>query len=76
MMRLRLCPGIGHIRGMSTSRPGDILLARFAPDADPEKREEAREALRRYGFILLRIGERHFEAESADSPESAWRPII
>lgn len=42
-------------------QPGDLIIDRYLPDASPEKREEAREALRAHALLLVRIGERVLE---------------
>lgn len=58
-------------------RPGDLILDRILPEADQETRERAREALRRYGLALLRLGERIDQAERlTDSRNRSRRPII
>lgn len=40
------------------SRPGDIILDRYMPDASPEAREEARENLYALAAAVVRICER------------------
>ena len=39
-------------------RPGDLILMRYMPNATEEEREDARENLRRFARVLLRIEER------------------
>ena len=39
-------------------RPGDIILDRYMPGASDAEREEARENLRAYAAIVLRIATR------------------
>ena len=39
-------------------RPGDFILDRYMPDATPVQREEARENLRAYAAVVLRIATR------------------
>lgn len=53
-------------------RLGDRIIDRYAPGATPEQREQGREALLNYAWVLLRIGERLY-AERQDSPESHGR---
>ena len=48
-------------------RPGDLILDRYLSDADEETRERAREALRRFAMLLVRIGER-IETEQSTAP--------
>ena len=61
-----------------TSKPGDLLLNRYFSDADPETRERAREAFRRYAHHLVRIGEclLREEQQQVDSTEFDRRPTI
>ena len=54
---------------MPAHRPGDIILDRYLPNASPEKREEARENLRRLGRLLIRVHER----QAFDNPHPAIR---
>ena len=54
---------------MPPHRPGDIILNRYLPNAFPEKREEARENLRRLGRLLIRVHERL----AVDNPQSSIR---
>jgi len=58
-------------------QPGDLILDRYLPDADDETRERAREVLRRYTLLLIRIG-RDMRADlgTTDSSEQDWRPRI
>ncbi len=56
----------------SERRPGDLLLDRFFPDADVETRERAREVLRAYARILLRLGTRLHE-DALHLPDSQER---
>lgn len=60
------------------SRAGDLILDRYLPDADEETRERAREALRAWALVLIRIGERIAEEQSpgVDSPELDRRRTI
>lgn len=51
-------------------QPGDYILNRYIPDATPEKREEARAALLRFGLTLVRWGERELAERNRDSQES------
>jgi len=39
-------------------QPGDLILDRYMPDATDEEREAARENLRQYAGIVLRIATR------------------
>ena len=39
-------------------QPGDLIIDRYIPNATPEQREEAREALRKHALLLLRFAER------------------
>ena len=39
-------------------RPGDLILDRYMPDASDTEREEARENLRAYAAVVLRIATR------------------
>ena len=39
-------------------RPGDLILDRYMPDATLEQREEARNSLRAYAAVVLRIATR------------------
>jgi len=57
----------------SDRKPGDLILDRYLPNATPEAREEAREALRKHALLLVRWGERTRFERNADSPESAGR---
>lgn len=52
------------------TQPGDYILNRYIPDATPEKREEARAALLRFGITLVRWGERELARRDRDSQES------
>jgi hypothetical protein len=54
---------------MPEHRPGDIILDRYLPNASSEKREEARENLRRLARLLIRVHER----QAVDNPRSATR---
>jgi hypothetical protein len=45
-------------------RPGDLILDRYLPDADEETRERARDALRQWALMLIRIGERVSDEQS------------
>ena len=54
---------------MPPHRPGDIILDRYLPNASPEKREEARENLRRLGRLLIRVHTRL----AVDNPQVAIR---
>ena len=54
---------------MPTHRPGDIILDRYLPNASPEKREEARENLRRLGRLLIRVHTRL----AVDNPQTSIR---
>jgi hypothetical protein len=54
---------------MPPHRPGDIILDRYLPNASPEKREEARENLRRLGRLLIRVHTRL----AVDNPQSSIR---
>ena len=54
---------------MPPHRPGDIILDRYLPNASPEKREEARENLRRLGRLLIRVHRRL----AVDNPQSSIR---
>lgn len=56
-------------------RAGDKLLDRYLPDASPEQRERAREALFEYARVLEALGERMMR-ESRDSALSASQDII
>jgi hypothetical protein len=38
-----------------TGKPGDYILDRYLPHASAEKREEARENLRRLARLLIRV---------------------
>ena len=40
------------------SRPGDLILDRYMPDASEAEREEARENLRAYAAVVLQIATR------------------
>ncbi len=42
-------------------RPGDYLLNRYFPDADPETRERARETFREFARVLEELGEEEME---------------
>lgn len=65
------------VRMDSEQRPGDLIIDRYLPDIDPEKREEAREALRAHALLLIRIGERIMaDVPNGDSPESVGRRRI
>lgn len=44
-----------HVPGY---QPGDLIIDRYIPNATPEQREEAREALRKHALLLIRWGER------------------
>lgn len=55
----------------SDRKPGDLILDRYLPNATPDAREEAREALRKHALLLIRWGERALSEQAADSPESA-----
>lgn len=57
----------------SDRKPGELILDRYLPNATPEVREEAREALRKHALLLIRWGERALFEKGADSPESAGR---
>ena len=59
----------------SQSKPGDLLLDRYFPDADHETRERAREAFSRYATILYRIGNK-IDAECLDSTNIADGVIL
>jgi hypothetical protein len=63
---------------ITAQKPGDVLLDRYFPKADPDTREQAREAFRAYAGHLVRIGERilHQEKQAADSTKSDRRPTI
>lgn len=52
------------------TQPGDYILNRYIPDATPEKRQEARAALLRFGMTLVRWGERELARRDRDSQES------
>ena len=54
---------------MPPHRPGDIILDRYLPNASTEKREEARENLRRLGRLLIRVHERL----AVDNPQASIR---
>jgi len=41
-----------------TRRPGDLILDRYMPNASDVEREEARENLRAYAAVVLRIATR------------------
>jgi hypothetical protein len=49
----------------SNRRPGDIILDRYLSNARPEKREEARENLRRFARLLIRVHERRAREKNA-----------
>ena len=55
--------------GMPQHRPGDRILDRYLPHASSEKREEARENLKRLARLLIRVHERL----SLDNPQQAIR---
>ena len=40
------------------NRPGDLILDRYMPNASEAEREEARENLRAYAAVVLRIATR------------------
>jgi hypothetical protein len=44
-------------------RPGDIILDRYMPNASEAEREEARENLRAYAAVVLRIATRQATEE-------------
>ena len=52
-------------------RPGDLLLARYFPNADEETRERAREAFREWALLILRIGRSVRDAQSTASNSQA-----
>jgi len=56
-------------------RPGDLILDRYMPNASTAEREEARNNLRAYARVLIRIGER-LAAEARDSRESGGDATI
>lgn len=60
----------------SDRKPGDLILDRYLPNATPEAREEARDALRNHALLLLRWGEHAFLEQTANSPDSAGRRKI
>ena len=49
-------------------RPGDLILNRVMPNATNEEREAARENLRQFAEIVVRIAERITRDEKFDSP--------
>ena len=59
---------------LRTPRPGDLILNRYMPNATEEEREEARDNLRAYAMVVLRIAtrlateeyEREIRAREAD----------
>ena len=58
-------------------QPGDLLLARFLPDADAETREKAREFFQSLALLLVRVGEKVARMQLAeDSTDLARRPKI
>jgi hypothetical protein len=54
---------------MPEYRPGDHILDRYLPNASAEKREEARENLRRLVDLIIRVNERL----AAGNPQQATR---
>ena len=56
---------------MPPDRPGDIILDRYLPGASEEKREEARENLKRLARLFIRVRERL----SRDNPQGTIRAI-
>jgi len=54
---------------MPEHRPGDIILDRYLSNASTEKRQEARENLRRLARLFIRVHERL----AVDSPHPATR---
>jgi len=54
---------------MPSHRPGDIILDRYLANASPQKREEARENLRRLGRLLIRVHARL----AVDNPQASIR---
>ena len=49
-------------------RPGDLIIDRYLPDASPEDRERAREVLREYALLLIRMGDRIMRDNEASPP--------
>ncbi len=51
--------------------PGDVILNRYLPDASEEARADAREKLRAFALLMIRIGSRLEDEGYAggDSPE-------
>jgi hypothetical protein len=54
---------------MPTRFPGDIILDRYFPNATSEEREAARENLRRFARLLIRVHERL----AIDNPQPSIR---
>ncbi len=53
----------------SPQRPGNLILNRYMPDATEEEREAARENLREYALVVVRIAERLVKEEAERARE-------
>ena len=56
-------------------RSGDYIINTYLPNASPEQREEARESLRRFAKLFIRVHER-LAKERAEKLRKLQPPLL